>query len=56
MTIEREDLAVLVAEPAGEGDQREVGGVEHQLEAEQDHERAAPDQHAGGADREEQRR
>ena len=33
---DREDLAVAVAPHAREGDQREVGGVEHQLEAEQD--------------------
>ena len=39
-----------------ERDQREVAGVEHQLQAEQDHQRVAPRQHAGGADAEDQRR
>ena len=33
-----------------EGDQREVAGVQHQLEAEQHHERVAARDHAGGAD------
>ncbi len=41
-----EDLALLVADHAAEGDQGEVAGVQHQLEAEQDHERAAADEDA----------
>ena len=41
---------------AREADQREVAGVEHQLEAQQHDERVAPDQHADGADAEDQRR
>ena len=53
---EREDLAVLVAVRAREGDEREVRRVEHQLEAEQDHERVAAHEHAAGADAEDQRR
>ena len=53
---QREDLAVAVAPHAREGDQREVRRVEHQLEAEQDHERVAAREHAGGADAEDQRR
>ena len=52
---QREDLPAHVAVRAREGDQREVGGVEHQLQAEQDHERVAAGQHAAGADAEDQR-
>src|SRR6476620_8041920 len=52
---DRKDLAVAVAPHAGEGDQRDVRRVEHQLEAEQDHERVAAHEHATGADREDQR-
>src|SRR5918996_4157797 len=43
---EREDLAVAVAELAGEGNQREVARVQHQLEREQDDERAPADEDA----------
>src|SRR5215213_4918371 len=53
---QREDLAVAVPVHARERDEREVGGVEHQLDAEQDHERVAPHEHAAGPDREDQRR
>src|SRR5215213_12033985 len=53
---QREDLPVAVAVHARERDEREVGGVEHQLDAEQDHERVAPHQHAGDSDGEDQRR
>ena len=35
-------------------DEGEVAGVEHQLDAHEDHDRVAPDQHAGGADGEQQ--
>ena len=52
---DREDLPVAVAPHPREGDQRDVGGVEHELEAQQDHQRVAPREHAGGADREDQR-
>src|SRR3954447_8709549 len=41
-----EDLALAVADHAAEGDQRQVAGVQHQLEAEEDHHRAAADQDA----------
>src|SRR4051794_6333182 len=53
---QREDLAVAVAVHARERDQREVGRVEHELQAEEDHERVAPDEHAAGPDREDQGR
>src|SRR5690606_30691073 len=53
---ERDDLAVEVAVHAGEGDEREVAGVEHQLDAHEHHDRVAPDQHTSGADGEQQRR
>src|SRR5215210_2915740 len=51
----REDLPVGVAEHAAEGDEGEVAGVQHQLEAKQDDQRTAPDQHAARPDGEEQR-
>ena len=35
---------------AGEGDEGEVDGVEHQLDAHEHHQRVAPDQQADGAD------
>src|SRR5450759_512368 len=50
------DLAVGAAPHAREGDQREIGGIEHQLEAEQDDQWVGPREHAGGADAEDQRR
>src|SRR6478735_5031481 len=50
------DLAVEVAVLLGEGDQREVGGVEHQLDAHEDHDRVAPGEHSHAADGEEDRR
>ena len=49
-------MAVLVAVLAGEGDQGEVSRVQHELEAEEDHQGAAPDQHPARADREKERR
>ena len=55
ITISAKICPSLVAPHPREPDQREVRGVEHQLEAEQDHERVAPDEHAAGADREDQR-
>src|SRR4051812_26767068 len=53
---ERRDLAVEVAVLPGEGDQRQVGGVEHQLHAHEDHDRVAPGQDPDAADREEDAR
>ena len=52
---EREDLALLAVEETAVGDQRNVGGVEHQLDAHEDNDRVAPDEHAHGADREQER-
>src|SRR6266851_8982714 len=43
---ERKDLSVAVVEMAREGDQRQVGAVEHDLEREQHDERIAPDQNS----------
>src|SRR5919109_1615896 len=51
-----EHLPVLVAQRAREREQRQVARVQHQLQAEQDHQRTAAQQHAGDADREEQSR
>src|SRR5207244_3145280 len=51
----REDLPVAGSPHAREGDQREVRAVEHQLEAQQDHERVAPRHHAERAEREDDR-
>jgi hypothetical protein len=42
ITISAKDLPVAVAPHARERDQREVGAVQHQLEAQQHHERVAP--------------
>src|ERR1700754_1992055 len=53
---QREDLPAHVAVVARERDERQVGGVEHQLEAQQDDERVAAREHAGDADAEDQRR
>ena len=47
---DREDLAVAVGPHAREAEQREVAGVEHQLQAQQHDQRVAADQHADGAD------
>ena len=41
---------------AREGEEGEVGGVEHQLDAHEDHQRVAAHQHAEHAQAEEQRR
>src|SRR5271155_5404400 len=43
---QREDLPVAVAPHARERDEREVGAVEHELEAQQHHEGVAPGDHA----------
>src|SRR5690242_2364083 len=42
---EGHDLPVQVAVHAAERDQRQVAGVEHQLDAHEQHDRVAPDQH-----------
>src|SRR5215203_946293 len=52
---ERHDLAVDGAGGAGEGDQRQVHRVEHQLHAHEHDDRVAPHEDAHGADREEDR-
>ena len=49
------DLAADVVQLAGEGDEGEVGGVQHQLDAHEHHEHVAPHEQADGADREEHR-
>src|SRR5260370_1469694 len=43
---EREQLAVEVLKLARESDQRQVGGVEHQLDADQDDQRVPAHEHA----------
>ena len=43
---EHEDLPLGRAVPLAEGDEGEVGGVEHHLDGHEDHERVAPDEHA----------
>src|SRR5690606_15485682 len=48
-------LPVEVAVGAGEGDQGQVGGVEHQLDAHEDHDRVAAGQDTDAADREHDR-
>src|ERR1041384_2457917 len=53
---EDERLAVVAAEAMAEGDEGEVGGVQHQLDGHEDHERVAADDHADHADREQRRR
>ena len=53
---ERHDLAVQRAVDPAEGDQCQVRGVEHQLDAHEQHDRVAPDQHPDGADGEQDRR
>src|SRR4051794_30536391 len=53
---QREDLPLLVALRAREGDEREVARVEHQLEAEQDDQRVAAGEDAPESDAEHQRR
>src|SRR5215207_9790917 len=51
-----EDLPLAVADHAAEGDEGEVAGVQHQLEAEEDHQGAAADQDPDRAGGEEQGR
>ena len=51
---QREDLPAHVAVGARERDHRQIGGVQHQLQAEQDHERVAPGEDARDADAEDE--
>src|SRR5207249_2295552 len=53
---ERDDLAVERAGHASEGDQGEIHGVEHQLDAHEDDDGVAARQDTDSADREEDRR
>src|SRR5215213_1945456 len=53
---QRDDLAVQRAAHPGEGDEGEVGGVEHQLDAHEHHDGVAPQQEGRGADGEQDRR
>src|SRR5689334_14516897 len=48
-------LTVEVAVDPGEGDQREVRGVQHQLDAHEHHDRVAAGEHPDAADREQDR-
>src|SRR4029077_10183829 len=54
--VERHHLAVQMTVHAGERDEREVRGVEHQLDAHEHDNGVAAQQHSGRADREQQRR
>src|SRR4051812_17692750 len=47
---ERERVSGQIAPHAREREQRDVGGVEHELDAHQDDQRVAPDEHADDAD------
>src|SRR5579864_5884977 len=53
---EHQDLAGALVELAGVGDQRQVGGVQHHLDREEDADAVAPGQRAGRADGEERHR
>src|SRR5690606_25383264 len=53
---EHRRLAIDVAEPHGEGDERQVDGVEHQLDAHEHHERVPAHHQADRADAEQRRR
>src|SRR5919112_1069019 len=53
---QRDDLAVQRPPHAGEGDEGEVGRVEHELDAHEYDDRVAPQQEGRGADREQDRR
>src|SRR4051812_19621776 len=52
---EHDDLPVGGAEPAAEGDERQVHRVQHDLDRQQDRDHVAAQEHAGGADREQDR-
>src|SRR5688572_18574499 len=53
---ERDDLSVEVAVVAAEGDKRQVHGVQHDLDRQQDRDQVAPEEHACRADGEQRRR
>src|SRR5688500_9277913 len=53
---ERDDLAGDVAVVAPERDEAQVDGVQHDLDREQDRDHVLPQEHAGAADGEQQRR
>src|SRR5689334_1945914 len=53
---EGDDLAVDVGPLAAEGDEREVDGVEHELDRQQQGDQVAAQEHAGGTDGEQQAR
>src|SRR5215217_7059186 len=53
---QRDDLAVERATHPGEGDEGEVGGVQHQLDAHEHDDGVAPQQEGRGTDREQDRR
>src|SRR4030095_13553405 len=53
---ERDDLTVEIAGGTPEGDEREIHGVQHDLDRQQDRDQIAPQEHTCRADREEQRR
>src|SRR3984885_3373168 len=53
---ERHHLAVQATMHPGEGDERQVDRVEHQLDAHEHHDGVAAQQHTGGSDGEQQRR
>src|SRR5262245_16711040 len=52
---ERQDLALVVADLAAERDQRQVRGVQHQLDAHEHDDHVAAREHADHADHEDQR-
>src|SRR5690348_9502639 len=51
---EGDGVAAHGAAVAGQGDEVQVGGVEHELDAHEDHQRVAADEHARDADGEQQ--
>src|SRR5688572_7874815 len=53
---ERDDLPIDLAKLAAEGDEREVDGVQHDLDRQQQGDQIAAQEHAGSADGEEQSR
>src|SRR5688572_22889690 len=53
---EGDDLAIDLAQLATEGDKRQVDGVQHDLDRQQQRDQIAPQEHAGRADREQQAR
>ena len=51
---ERDDLAVHGPEVAADGDERQVDRVQHDLDRQQHRDQVAAQEHAGGADREQE--